>query len=328
MASSIGFSIGDFKTVFDMLVKACDAYKSSPQAFKGLLCEYESLYAMVQCVHMAGDEHVLDARVKKKLEPLIRDCNRTARHLRRFLGQYPSLTGRPNARERSISHVRMSKAGYRRYRSARRTLLSFKLQFVGPGRKGAARAKVLIRVRLLRDLAYRPYQTARSIQSLRAIIAYVLLSHFQGAMAFRRSLELGRRPLHPTMLPNLHSLILVGITGLTSLKPPNNRTGFHLSLTFQLAIQSSAWDIVETLVSEGIDPNGKSLDRRPAILVAASAKAWSVVKLLAQRGADLNVTNSNGHTCRGGHQSEGNIPRVFTNNGLVLRSNAQRLDSC
>ncbi|KAE8332282.1 ankyrin repeat-containing domain protein [Aspergillus sergii] len=313
MASSIGLSIGDFKTVFDMLVKAYDAYKSSPQEFKGLLSEYKSLYAMVQCVHMAGDEHILDAKVKKKLAPLIRDCNRTARHLRRFLGQYPSLTGRPNAREK-INFAREDVEGWISEVSQRKTSLTF-IQTTICGartkksspRKGLNSRKASKGPSLLsisnRTVDSEPSSRNRlrvavplprrdSIQDVTRTGETAITSHNAAQVAQPHTcMDHGIDILEAAQQQDWRKVKRL-ISAIVELSSPQ----FHLSLTFQLAIQSSAWDIVQILVSKGIDPNGKSLNRRPAILVAALAEAWSVVKLLAQRGADLSVTNSNGHT--------------------------------
>ncbi|KAL2870590.1 ankyrin repeat domain-containing protein [Aspergillus lucknowensis] len=46
----------------------------------------------------------------------------------------------------------------------------------------------------------------------------------------------------------------------------------------------------------GADPNGKSVDSRPAITAAAASGAWSTVRLLSTQGADLEVRDEENHT--------------------------------
>lgn len=69
-----------------------------------------------------------------------------------------------------------------------------------------------------------------------------------------------------------------------------------LDLAFSLAVYHKQWQIVESLVSKGLDPNGRSLDGQPAISLAALSDAWNTVKFLSQKGANLEVRNADGRT--------------------------------
>jgi ankyrin repeat protein len=68
------------------------------------------------------------------------------------------------------------------------------------------------------------------------------------------------------------------------------------NLAFSLAVYHRQWQIVDLLVSKGLDPNGRSLDGQQAIIVAASSDAWNTVAVSSQKGANLGVRNADGRT--------------------------------
>ncbi|KAB8219311.1 ankyrin repeat-containing domain protein [Aspergillus novoparasiticus] len=265
MASSIGLSIGYFKTVFDMLVKACDAYKSSPQAFKGLLSEYESLASRTK---KRSPRKGPDSRKASKGSSLPSVSNRT-------LDSEPSSNNRLRvavALSRRDSIQETTTTGDAAVTSHNAAQVAQRKEYPSSIAIPASQSVCLDHGIDILEAAQQ--QDWRKVKRLISPTVELSSPQFQLSLTFQLAIQSSAWDI-------VEILVSKGID-------PNGKS-LNKRPAILVAASDKAWSVVKLLAQRGADLSVTNSKGHTVLLLAALYRKWDMVYFLASAGADIRV---------------------------------------